>query len=143
MKRYFSLVKFSHTIFALPFALLGFFLATLDQGAGFSLQLLLLILLCMVFARSAAMAFNRYLDRDIDAQNERTVRREIPAGIISAQNALAFVIANSLLFILTTWVINLLCFFLAPVALAVSGRADSKASPVVPSPIFSKICLAT
>ena len=111
MKNYLSLVKFSHTIFALPFALLGFFLATLTSNASISWRLLLLVVLCMVFARSAAMAFNRYLDRDIDEQNPRTAVREIPAGIISARSALIFVIINSLLFIGTAWFINPLCFF--------------------------------
>ncbi|WP_020534074.1 UbiA-like polyprenyltransferase [Lewinella cohaerens] len=117
-KSYLSLVKFSHTIFALPFALVGFTLGTLETGV-FNSQLLLLVILCMVFARSAAMAFNRYLDRDIDVQNPRTKVREIPAGVISARSALYFVIGNSLLFWLTTWFINPLCFALAPVALLV------------------------
>jgi 4-hydroxybenzoate polyprenyltransferase len=117
-KNYLSLVKFSHTIFALPFAVVGFTLGTLETGA-FNAYLLVLVVLCMIFARSAAMAFNRYLDRDIDEQNPRTKVREIPAGIISARSALAFVIANSLLFWLTTWFINPLCFWLAPVALVI------------------------
>lgn len=119
MKDYLSLVKFSHTIFALPFALLGFFLATLESGQGLSGRLFLLVLLCMVFARSAAMAFNRYLDRDIDGRNPRTAGREIPAGVISPRAALAFVAINGLLLITTTWFINTLCFFLSPVALLV------------------------
>lgn len=119
MKNYLSLVKFSHTIFALPFALLGFFLATLQLQQGLSWRLFFLVLLCMVFARSAAMAFNRYLDRDIDQVNPRTANREIPAGIISPRAALGFVVVNSLLFIATTWFINPLCFYLSPVALAV------------------------
>lgn len=117
-KNYLSLVKFSHTIFALPFAVVGFTLGTLETGA-FKGYLLVLVVLCMIFARSAAMAFNRYLDRDIDEQNPRTKVREIPAGVISARSALAFVIANSMLFWLTTWFINPLCFWLAPVALVV------------------------
>ncbi|MEL6638163.1 MAG: UbiA-like polyprenyltransferase [Bacteroidota bacterium] len=119
MKSYLSLIKFSHTIFALPFALLGFFLATLELGNGIDWRLFGLVLLCMVFARSAAMAFNRYLDRDIDQKNPRTVTREIPAGIIPAQSALLFVVVNSLLFIATTWFINLLCFMLSPIALLI------------------------
>ncbi|MCB9292184.1 MAG: UbiA family prenyltransferase [Lewinellaceae bacterium] len=119
MKDYLSLIKFSHTIFALPFALLGFFLGTLESGAGLNGRLFLLVLLCMVFARSAAMAFNRYLDRDIDVQNPRTASREIPAGIIAPRAALAFVFINSLLFMLTAWFINPLCFVLSPVALLV------------------------
>lgn len=119
MKKYFSLVKFSHTIFALPFALLGFFLAYLKLGHYFSTQTFVLVLLCMVFARSAAMAFNRFLDRDIDKLNPRTQNREIPAGIISSKSALGFVIISSLLFIATTWFINTLVFYLSPIALLV------------------------
>jgi 4-hydroxybenzoate polyprenyltransferase len=119
MKNYLSLIKFSHTIFALPFALLGFFLGTLETGQGFSLRLFALVLLCMVFARSAAMAFNRYLDRDIDEANPRTKTREIPAGVISPQSALLFVVTHCILFIATTWFINPLCFYLSPVALLV------------------------
>ncbi len=80
---------------------------------------LMLVILCMVFARSAAMAFNRYLDRPFDEKNPRTAIREIPAGIISANSALWFTILMSALFILTTWFINRLCFFLSPVALFV------------------------
>lgn len=116
---YLSLVKFSHTIFALPFAMVGFFLGTVDSGEGLSLRLLALVVLCMVFARSAAMGFNRYLDRDIDHKNPRTASREIPAGVISAKAALLFVVLNSLLFIGTTWFINDLCFYLSPAALLV------------------------
>jgi 4-hydroxybenzoate polyprenyltransferase len=119
MKNYLSLIKFSHTIFALPFALIGFFLGITQTGNGFSWMLFLLVVLCMVFARSAAMAFNRYIDRDIDKKNPRTVQREIPAGVISSRAALIFVIVNSLLFILTTWFINPLCFYLSPVALII------------------------
>jgi 4-hydroxybenzoate polyprenyltransferase len=81
--------------------------------------LLLLVILCMIFARSAAMAFNRYLDRQYDAKNPRTVVREIPAGIITPKNALQFTILNSLLFIICTFFINRICFYLSPVALAV------------------------
>jgi 4-hydroxybenzoate polyprenyltransferase len=120
MKKYLSLVKFAHTVFALPFALIGLFLGF--QTAGMEMpdwRLLILVVLCMVFARSAAMAFNRYLDRDIDARNERTRTREIPSGAVSPRHALGFVILNSALFILTTWFINPLCFFLSPVALLV------------------------
>ena len=119
MKNYLSLVKFSHTIFALPFALTGFFLAIKESNTGIDWRLLGLVVLCMVFARSAAMAFNRWLDRDIDAGNPRTAVREIPAGIISPNAALAFIVANSLLFVATTWFINPLCFWLSPVALLV------------------------
>jgi 4-hydroxybenzoate polyprenyltransferase len=119
MKQYLSLIKFSHTIFALPFALLGFFLGIQRVGEGMSWRLFFLVLLCMVFARSAAMAFNRYLDRDIDAQNPRTRSREIPAGVISPRAAMLFVLISSALFVLTTWFINPLCFALSPVALLI------------------------
>ena len=119
MKQYLSLIKFSHTIFAMPFALLGFFLGVLKMGGGVSWKLLGLVVLCMVFARSAAMAFNRYLDRDIDVKNPRTAIREIPAGIIAPKSALLFVCVNCLLFIATTYFINSLCFYLSPIALLV------------------------
>jgi len=119
INRYFSLIKFSHTIFALPFALIGFFLGTVQIGQPLSWKLFGLMLLCMVFARSAAMAFNRYIDRDIDEKNPRTATREIPAGKISPNSALLFVITNSLGFILATWFINPLCFYLSPIALFV------------------------
>jgi 4-hydroxybenzoate polyprenyltransferase len=119
VKNFLSLIKFSHTVFALPFALIGFSLATLGSSEGLSWRLLLLVLLCMVFARSAAMAFNRWLDRDIDGRNPRTAIREIPAGILSPGAVLAFVIINSLLFVAATWFINPLCFYLSPVALLV------------------------
>jgi 4-hydroxybenzoate polyprenyltransferase len=119
MKNYLSLVKFSHTIFALPFALTGFFLAIAEGAEGVNWLLFALVVGCMITARSAAMAFNRWLDRDIDAANPRTKSREIPAGMVSADSALVFVIANCVLFVAATWFINRLCFFLSPVALAV------------------------
>src|SRR5512138_103038 len=144
VKKYLSLIKFSHTIFAMPFALIGFFLATrydtplyillkdpfniyingekipgLSPPLKFYLQTLVLVILCMVFARSAAMAFNRYLDRRFDAKNPRTAIREIPAGVISARSALAFTVLMCLLFVATTWFINPICFYLSFVALAV------------------------
>lgn len=119
IRNYLSLVKFSHTIFAMPFAMIGFFLAVSWAGYSFNWYKLLLVVLCMVFARSAAMAFNRWLDAEFDKRNPRTAQREIPAGVISASNALYFVIGNALLFMVTTWFINPLCFFLSPVALIV------------------------
>ncbi|MEN9684621.1 MAG: hypothetical protein RLZZ28_407, partial [Bacteroidota bacterium] len=143
VKKYLSLVKFSHTIFALPFAMIGFFLgvnqlrnaAPGNEGGhpyfslyqfflrenlvtDFGLKLLLVIV-CMVTARSAAMAFNRFLDRQFDAKNPRTAIREIPAGIIAPNSALRFVILNCLLFIATSFFINRICFYLSPVALFV------------------------
>ncbi len=119
MKSYLSLIKFAHTVFALPFALLAFFLGIQADGSKINWMLLLLIVLCMIFARSAAMAFNRYVDRHIDARNARTIVREIPAGVISPTAALRMVIIMSFAFIVTTWWVNPLCFYLSPVALAV------------------------
>ena len=83
------------------------------------IKLFILVILCMVFARSAAMAFNRWLDKNFDAKNPRTAIREIPAGIIKSNNALLFVIANCILFIACTFFINKICFYLSPVALFV------------------------
>lgn len=153
VKSYLSLIKFSHTIFAMPFAMIGFFLGlfanavvtygveqwNLNKAIGWDkeknyvpsawsidkeglkpfLLLFLLVILCMVFARSAAMAFNRFLDRQWDAKNPRTAIREIPSGIITPKNALAFTIVNCILFIACTFFINRICFYLSPVALAV------------------------
>lgn len=119
MKKYFSLVLFSHSIFAMPFALIGFFLAINTTQESFNWLKLILVVLCMVFARNSAMAFNRYLDRDIDAINERTRDRDIPAGKIIPSEALIFTIVNCILFVATTFFINTLCFYLSPVALFV------------------------
>ncbi|MFT3677300.1 MAG: UbiA-like polyprenyltransferase [Chitinophagaceae bacterium] len=127
VKNYLSLIKFSHTIFAMPFAMIGFFLGVVSvekethsnpwymrYGLTF-----VLVILCMVFARSAAMAFNRYLDRRFDARNPRTAIREIPAGILKANSVLLFTIANAVLFIAAAYFINPLCFYLSPIALLV------------------------
>jgi 4-hydroxybenzoate polyprenyltransferase len=145
VKNYLSLIRFSHTIFAMPFAMIGFFLGVsyFNSQTGFFSQAsfagvndpsilkylptsvediivkFVLVIACMVFARSAAMAFNRWLDVKWDALNPRTAIREIPAGIISKNSALRFVIFNCLAFIACTWFINPLCFALSFVALAV------------------------
>jgi 4-hydroxybenzoate polyprenyltransferase len=119
IQKYLSLIKFSHTVFALPFALIGYFLAIYKFDYAVDWSILVKILFCMVFARSAAMAFNRYIDRKFDAANPRTAIREIPAGLISADAALWFVVANAFLFITTTWFINPLCFGLSPIALLI------------------------
>lgn len=122
IKQYLSLIKFSHTVFALPFALIGFTLGVNSMSAGAEQNFPLLfaeVLFCMVFARSAAMSFNRWLDRHFDAKNPRTAQREIPAGIIKENSALIFVVINSILFIATTWFINEICFYLSFVALFV------------------------
>ncbi len=150
VKDYLSLVKFSHTIFAMPFALIGFCLA-LDAKYGFFFLLkhgskyegwsyrgitgesftsstvpwgqiggkLLLVLICMITARSAAMAFNRYLDRQFDAKNPRTAIREIPKGIISPKNALAFTIGSCVVFVVACFFINTAVLILSPIALFV------------------------
>ena len=143
IKKYLSLVKFSHTIFAMPFALIGFFLGMKvfhsdllaninfwksNRAYGWHTTLypqwylpikFFLVLLCMVFARSAAMAFNRWLDAKYDALNPRTAIREIPAGIIKSQHALLFTVVCSLLFVGCCYFINAACFYLSPVALFV------------------------
>jgi 4-hydroxybenzoate polyprenyltransferase len=135
VRSYLSLIKFSHTIFAMPFALIGFFLALISTTSivpGWHTKIFppqfpwanvlvkfILVILCMVFARSAAMAFNRYLDRKWDSLNPRTAIREIPKGIITPKNALLFTVVNCILFITATWFINRICFYLSPVALAV------------------------
>ncbi len=131
VKKYLSLVKFAHTIFALPFALIGFFLGMIGLNTSsapgaelmsvekFLLEKFLLVLLCMITARSAAMAFNRYLDRSFDAKNPRTAIREIPAGIISPNSALRFTILSCALFLVSCYFINSICFYLSPVALFV------------------------
>ena len=146
VKSYLSLIKFSHTIFAMPFALIGFFIGILsaDYGvwnlnkaigwdlerpllnpgfwkfySGVLLTKFILVVLCMIFARSAAMAFNRYLDRSFDAKNPRTAIREIPAGILKADNVLFFTIISCIFFIASTFFINRICFYLSPVALLV------------------------
>ncbi|MDP4224121.1 MAG: UbiA-like polyprenyltransferase [Bacteroidota bacterium] len=116
---YLSLVKFIHTVFAMPFALIGFTLAVTAPGIQFSIRLLLLVILCMIFARNAAMGFNRLADRKFDSLNPRTSSREIPTGTISARSAVIFVILNAVLFIITTGFINRLTLFLSPVALLI------------------------
>ena len=97
----------------------GFAIAVFQSPGSFSNRLLLLVLACMVFARSAAMAFNRYVDRNIDADNPRTAVREIPAGVVSSKNALVFTIINAGAFVICTYFINRLCFLLSPIALLV------------------------
>lgn len=119
MQKYLSLIKFSHTIFAMPFAMVGFVLGVLANKNIFSYVLLLQVVLCMIFARSAAMAFNRYLDREIDRKNPRTAGREIPSGQIPEGHVLWFTLLNSVLFVAVTYTINDLCFYLSPVALTV------------------------
>lgn len=119
VSRYASLVKFSHTIFALPFALFSYVYALVGTGTAFEWLLLIKILFCMVLARDVAMGFNRWADRDIDAENPRTCQREIPAGKISPRAALVFVIVNAALFAAVAATINSLALALSPLALVV------------------------
>jgi 4-hydroxybenzoate polyprenyltransferase len=102
IQHFLELIRFSHTIFAMPFALLSAVLAWHQKDSVFRWTDLLGILLCMVFARSAAMAFNRLVDRDIDALNPRTARRHIPAGLLSPGAVATFTIVMSLAFVAST-----------------------------------------
>ncbi|MCE9500107.1 MAG: putative 4-hydroxybenzoate polyprenyltransferase [Leptospira sp.] len=117
---YGKMVKLSHTLFALPFAAFSAVLAigSLEKPPGNLLILLGLILICMVSARSAAMGFNRYVDREFDKKNPRTAMREIPSGTISEKSVLLFVILSSVIFIVSTFFINKTCFLLSFPALA-------------------------
>lgn len=125
----------------MPFALIGFFLGIVSLSSvpnvyynralynssqnkiflyfQYHWYIFFVVILCMIFARSAAMAFNRWLDKNFDAKNPRTAVREIPAGLIKSSNAFFFVIANCILFITCTFFINTICFYLSPVALFV------------------------
>src|SRR5580700_9024944 len=96
VRRFLELIRFSHTIFALPFALLSAVLAW--RTVEFRWRDLVGILLCMVCARSASMAFNRIADRRIDAENPRTTGRHLPAGLLSLRVVLAFTVACAALF---------------------------------------------
>jgi 4-hydroxybenzoate polyprenyltransferase len=111
------MIKFSHSIFALPFALAAFVLAGRRQG--FEADKLLWVILAMVGARSAAMGFNRWIDAEIDARNPRTASREIPSGALSKGQVLAFVGASIGLFLVAAWRLNPLCLALSPLALAI------------------------
>ncbi len=116
-----EMIKFEHSVFALPFALTGALLAYRDTRMAPRIlgEKLLWIILAMVAARSAAMAFNRLLDAEIDARNPRTRMRHIPAGLLSAGFAWGFVAVSSLVFLLAARALNPLCLKLAPLALAV------------------------
>ena len=116
-----DMIKFEHSIFALPFALTGALLAFREDGfntAGIWRKLLWIVV-AMVSARSAAMAFNRLVDAPIDGRNPRTKSRHIPAGLLSAGFCRLFTVVSSLVFLLAAWELNTLCFRLAPLALAI------------------------
>ena len=114
--RYLGLVKFEHTLFALPFALLSLLVASAGRP---SWRVLLWVLVAMVAARSAAMAFNRLVDRRLDAANPRTADRHLSAGLVSAGGAGLLVVMASGLLVLAAWMLNPLCFVLSPLALLV------------------------
>lgn len=116
-----DMIKFEHSVFALPFALTGALLAVREDGfvtAGLAVKLAWIVL-AMVGARSAAMAFNRLLDQDIDARNPRTATRHLPAGLLGRGFAWAFTAVSAAIFLLAAWRLNELCLKLAPLALAV------------------------
>jgi 4-hydroxybenzoate polyprenyltransferase len=119
VKTYLSLIKFSHTVFAMPFAVIGFCLGISEPGHHFDGTLFLKVIVCMILARSAAMAFNRYIDRDFDRVNARTTVREIPQGVVSPASALSLVCLSAIAFVITTYFINRICFYLSPIALAI------------------------
>ena len=114
---YLSFIRFSHSVFALPFALTGALLAW--RVAPFAWQQILWVVVAMVAARSAAMGFNRLADARMDALNPRTAMREIPRGALSRRDAVVFVIATSAIFVFASFQLNTLCGMLSPVALAI------------------------
>jgi len=114
--RYLALIKFEHTLFALPFALLSLLVAAEGRPP---LQVLLWVLVAMVAARSAAMAFNRLADREYDRRNPRTSDRHLPAGTVSVRGTVIFTVLAAVVFVLAARQLNSLCFALSPLALAV------------------------
>jgi len=112
-----EMIKFSHTVFAFPFALMGATLAALASGAPPTFAQVGWICVAMVGARSAAMGLNRVIDARIDARNPRTATRHIPAGKVSRGEAWLFVGASTTLLLAAAWMLNPLCFILSPVAL--------------------------
>src|SRR5579864_1844884 len=119
LKTYASFVRFSHSVFALPFALAGALLA--GQQTPLTWRTGGWIVIAMVGARSAAMGFNRLVDARIDALNPRTANREMPRGVMSFREATVFVIIASAVFIASAWQLNPVCFALSPVALVIVG----------------------
>ncbi len=117
LRTYLSFVRFSHSVFALPFALTGALLASREHPVTW--RHVLWIVVCMVTARSAAMGFNRLVDAKFDAGNPRTAARELPSGRMSATEATAFVLVMSIAFVAAAAQLSWLCFVLSPVALMV------------------------
>jgi 4-hydroxybenzoate polyprenyltransferase len=129
IRHFLELIRFSHTVCALPFALLSAVLAWSQPGSQFRLRDLLGILVCMVAARSAAMAFNRLVDRRIDADNPRTARRHLPAGLLSVRSVVIFTVLMSLLFVASTTIFlprRLPLLLAIPVLLFLLGYSLSK-----------------
>ncbi len=129
IRHFLELIRFSHTVFALPFALLSAVLAWSQPGSQFRLRDLLGILICMVAARSAAMAFNRLVDRRIDADNPRTARRHLPAGLLSVRSVVIFTLLMSILFVASTTIFlprRLPLLLAVPVLLFLLGYSLSK-----------------
>ncbi|HZL42124.1 MAG TPA: UbiA-like polyprenyltransferase [Verrucomicrobiae bacterium] len=119
LKKWSSFIRFSHTIFALPFALAAMGVAARDNRGWPGLRILLLILAAMVCARTAAMSFNRIVDRQLDALNPRTAGRHLPAGTITMAGATALCAISCAGLVIAAWFLNLLCFYLSPIALCV------------------------
>jgi 4-hydroxybenzoate polyprenyltransferase len=117
LRTYLSFVRFSHSVFALPFALAGALLAA--RHVPIMWRTVFWIVVAMVAARSAAMGFNRLVDARFDALNPRTSSREIPRGAMRVHEAVAFIVVTSLVFVLASWRLNVVCFALSPVALAI------------------------
>jgi 4-hydroxybenzoate polyprenyltransferase len=117
LRAFMEMIKFSHTVFAFPFALMGATLASLVSSTVPSVMQIVWICVAMVGARSAAMALNRIIDAKIDAENPRTEMRHIPAGVISKYEAWLFVFASISLLLFAAWMLNPLCLKLAPIAL--------------------------
>ena len=117
LSTYLSFVRFSHSVFALPFAFTGALLAW--RSTPFAWSQVAWIVVCMVSARSAAMGFNRVVDARFDALNPRTSGREIPRGALSHQQGVLFVVVASVIFVAGAWQLNRVCGALAPIALGI------------------------
>jgi 4-hydroxybenzoate polyprenyltransferase len=116
---YFRFVRFSHSVFALPFALAGALLALQREKAPYPLLALVWVVVAMVAARSAAMGFNRLVDARLDALNPRTAGRELPRGAMTTREATLFVVLASAVFVAAAGELGWLCLALSPVALAI------------------------
>lgn len=119
IEKYMSMVKFSHSIFGFPFAIIGFAAGIREIGVFPENHVFIFVVLSVLFARNAAMSFNRYIDRDFDKANPRTKNRELPQNKIKPKSALRFAIFNAVMFFVSAALINPLCFYLSPIALAV------------------------